>query len=99
MFEEKFWIEERPCFVKEEKKVLDTLYALLIVSSDKMKMEILIASKIYAQKEQGINDPILKLCAKVQFHSQMTGTKITGSLFTMMKMKQILIPTLKIKKT
>ena len=64
VFEEKFWNEERPCFVKEEKKVLDTLYALLIVSSDKMKMEILIASKIYAQKEQGINDPILKTLCK-----------------------------------
>ena len=64
VFEEKFWNEERPCFVKEEKKVLDTLYALLIVSSDKMKMEISIASKIYAQKEQGINDPIFKTLCK-----------------------------------
>ena len=61
VFNEHFWNDERPCFVKEEKKVLDILYALLLVSSSKHEEEIAVSSKTYSQKVQGINEPILKL--------------------------------------
>ena len=40
VFNEKFWNEERPSFVKEEKKVLDTIFALLTSSSTKQENDV-----------------------------------------------------------
>ena len=61
VFTEKFWDKERPSFVKEEKKVLDTVYALLISSSIKQENDALTAKEHYSQTVPGINDPVLKM--------------------------------------
>ena len=61
VFDEFYWKDERPCFVKEEKKVLYTVYALLVSSSTKQDEESLLATKAYSQTNPGINYPILKV--------------------------------------
>jgi hypothetical protein len=61
VFDELYWKDERPCFVKEEKKVLDTVYVLLVSSSSKQDEEHLLATKAYSQTNPGINDPVLKV--------------------------------------
>ena len=47
--------------VEEEKKVLYTVYALLVSSSTKLDEESLLATKAYSQTNPGLNDPILKV--------------------------------------
>ena len=61
VFDELYWKDEKPCFVKQENKVLDTLYALLVSSSTKQDEERLLAMKAYSQTNPGINDPVLKV--------------------------------------
>ena len=61
VFREEFWNNERPCFVKEEKKVLDILYGMLISSTTKQEEELSLATKHYSQTNEGINDPVLKI--------------------------------------
>ena len=39
VFEEKYWNEQRPAFVKAEKKVLDVIHGLLISSTKKQEEE------------------------------------------------------------
>ena len=60
VFTEEFWDLERPCYVKEGKKVLDVIYALLISSSVEQDEQISLATEVYSQKLQGLNEPILK---------------------------------------
>ena len=64
VFDETYWDDERPCFVKEEKKVLDVVYALLLVSSQKHDVELALATKTYSQKLQGLNEPIQKIMCR-----------------------------------
>ena len=69
VFREEMWNDERPSYVKEEKKVLDVIYALLI--SSEQDEQVSLATKVYSQKLQGINAPILKtMCfgPDLQFH-------------------------------
>ena len=71
VFREELWNSERPCYIKEEKKVLDAIYGLLISSSAEQDEQVSIATKVYSQKLQGINAPILKtMCfgPDFQFH-------------------------------
>ena len=75
VFHEFYWNEERPCFVKEEKKVLDTVYALLLSSSSKQDEEMMLATKTYSQTVPGINDPVLKVMSygpDLSFHGYNT---------------------------
>ena len=60
VFQEKFWKNKRPCFIKEENKVLNIIHALLLSSSKKREEEIDNAHRIYSQNLPGINDPVLK---------------------------------------
>ena len=60
VFREELWKSERPCYVKEEKKVLDVIYGLLISSYDEQDEQVALATEVYSQKFQGINAPILK---------------------------------------
>ena len=60
MLKEQFWKTERPCFAKEENKVLNVIHALLISSAEKMEEERDFATKHYSQKLSGINEPTLK---------------------------------------
>ena len=60
VFREEFWNVERPCYVKEEKKVLDMIYGLLISSSVEQDEQVSLATVVYSQKSQGLNEPILK---------------------------------------
>ena len=60
VFQEKFWRNSRPCFIKEENKVLNAIHALLLSSSKKREEEIEEANNIYSQNLPGINDPVLK---------------------------------------
>ena len=39
MLKEQFWKTERPCFAKEENKVLNVIHALLISSAENMEEE------------------------------------------------------------
>ena len=61
VFKEEYWKHERPCFVWEEKKVLDIIHALLISSSKKQMDEVSLATRIYSQSMPGLNEPILKI--------------------------------------
>ena len=58
---EEYWKHKRPCFVKQEKKVLDTVHALLLSSLKKRNAEISLAALKYSQTNPGLNDPILKV--------------------------------------
>jgi hypothetical protein len=78
VFQERFWKNNRPCFIKEENKmrpnaynhiyhlsheenkVLNTIHALLLASSQKREEEIDYAQRIYSQNLPGINEPVLK---------------------------------------
>ena len=60
VFNEHFWDNQRPSFVKEEKKVLDIVYALLISSSTKQENDVLLATKHYSQTLSGIMTLSLK---------------------------------------
>jgi hypothetical protein len=60
VFQEKFWKHPRPCFVKEEKKVLDIIHGLLLSSSEKLEKELENAQQIYSQNLPGLNDPVFK---------------------------------------
>ena len=60
VFEEKYWNEQRPAFVKAEKKVLDVIHGLLISSTKKQEEEETEAQKIYSLNLNGLNSPILK---------------------------------------
>ena len=60
VFQERFWKNNRPCFIKEENKVLNNIYALLLASSQKREEEIDYAQRIYSQSLPGLNEPILK---------------------------------------
>ena len=55
-----FWDDERPIFFMEQKKVLDIIYALLLLSIPEKEDAMTSASFIYSQKESKLNDPILK---------------------------------------
>ena len=61
VFNEQFWKYERPCYVREEKKVLDVVHALLISSSKKQEEELAVAKKVYSKDSCVLNEPILKL--------------------------------------
>ena len=71
VLKEEFWMHKRPCFVKEEKKVLDVVHALLLSATKKRDAEISLAAQIYSQKMVGLNEPILK----VMCHGPDYGTK------------------------
>lgn len=58
---EALWMEKRPCFVKEEKKVLDIIHASLLSAATKREAEIAHAVLSYSQTNRGLNDPVLKL--------------------------------------
>ena len=58
---EELWMEKRPCFVKEEKKVLDVIHGLLLSAATKSEAEIAHAVHSYSQNNPGLNDPVLKL--------------------------------------
>ena len=60
VLQEKFWKNNRPCYVKEANKVLNVVHALLLSSSEKREGEIDKANRIYSQSLPGINDPVLK---------------------------------------
>ena len=60
VLDEKIYEQKRPSFIVEEKKVLDIIHALLIVSQNKRTEEFLESEKIYLQNLQGLNDPVLK---------------------------------------
>ena len=60
VLQEKFWKNNRPCYVKEANKVLNFIHALLLSSSKKRDEEIHEAKGIYSQSLPGINDPVLK---------------------------------------
>lgn len=67
---ENFWNDERPVFVKEEKKVLDVLYALLNASKPNQEKAKLCANDKYSQKLSKMNDPKLKvMCHGPDFDS------------------------------
>ena len=50
---EELWKEKRPCFVKEEKKVLDVIHALLLSAETKRESEIAQAAITYSQTKKG----------------------------------------------
>ena len=60
VLQEKFWKNNRPCYVKEANKVLNFIHALLLSSSKKREEEIHEAKGIYSQSLPGINDPVFK---------------------------------------
>ena len=60
VLEEKFWKNNRPCYVKEANKVLNSIHALLLSSSRKREEEIDEANRTYSQSLPGINDPVFK---------------------------------------
>ena len=45
---EKLWRHKTPCFVKEEKKILDVIRALLLSASDKHKTDVKLAEETYS---------------------------------------------------
>ena len=57
---EEIWRHQTPCFVKEEKKILDVIHALLLSASNKHNNEVKFAEESYSQSHDGINDPVLK---------------------------------------
>ena len=61
VFDERFWNDERPSFVQEEKKVLDTVHALLVSSLVKQDNDVTLATEHYSQRVPGVNDPVLKV--------------------------------------
>ena len=61
VFNESFWNDERPCFVKQEKKVLDIVHGLLVSSMVKQDSDLILATEHYSQKVPGVNDPVLKV--------------------------------------
>ena len=61
VFNESFWNDERPCFVKQEKKVLDIVHGLLVSSMVKQDSDVILATEHYSQKVPGVNDPVLKV--------------------------------------
>ena len=61
VFNENFWNDERPLFVKEEKKVLDIMYTLLYLSSLTKETAALSASMTYSQQAPKLNEPLLKV--------------------------------------
>lgn len=61
VLKEDFWMDKRPCFVKEEKKVLDIIHGLLLSAAIKREADIAHAVLSYSQTNCGLNDPILKL--------------------------------------
>ena len=60
VLQEKYWKNNRPCFIKEENKVLNIIHGLLLSSSEKREEEIDDANRIYSQNLPGLNEPILK---------------------------------------
>ena len=58
---EEHWMEKRPIFVKEEKKVLDVIHAVLLSAAAKREAEIAHAVQSYTQTNRGLNGPVLKL--------------------------------------
>eukprot|EP00092_Neocalanus_flemingeri_P036870 GFUD01040132.1.p1 GENE.GFUD01040132.1~~GFUD01040132.1.p1 ORF type:complete len:761 (+),score=93.35 GFUD01040132.1:160-2442(+) len=61
VFKEEFWKFQRPCFVREEKKILDIIHALLLSATKKREEEICLATQTYSQKLAGLNHPVLKV--------------------------------------
>ena len=61
VLKEEFWNQERPCFVKEENKILNVILALLISSSEKQEDERVFATQKYSQTLSDVNEPTLKI--------------------------------------
>ena len=77
VFKEQFWKKERPCYIQEEKKILDVIHALLVASSKMQVDEMEKAKYIYSQNMPGLNDPVLKtMCfgPDIDFESYETKT-------------------------
>ena len=55
-----FWYHTRPSYVKELKKILDIVYAILFSTKEKHDEEFMLAKETYTQTQQGLNDPVLK---------------------------------------
>ena len=58
---EEFWRHTRPCYVKEVMKILNIVHAILLSAIEKHEAESVFAGKSYSQKQEGLNDPILKI--------------------------------------
>ena len=52
---ENFWNDERPAFVKEQKKILDVMFTLLSLSSPSRESAELFATSMYSQEDSKLN--------------------------------------------
>ena len=63
-----FWNDERPAFVKEQKKIF--MFTLLSLSSPSRESAELFATSMYLQEDSKLNEPVLKvMCHGPDFDS------------------------------